>query len=917
MDPEVIRMYSSSPPPLDDGAEEEDDEFGEFGGFSGITSSVSLTEFDTPGFSTQREDFVPQNHFMPDKDYSSNIDGFADLDSVSVSKDRGFIAEISKQADGTLKFVETHTSIKISPTSKPASFSIDGPAGKEGFKKPVDQTESDTSSNSSMAPVSSRTDVKIQSPQIQSCNGTIVPGAEVLTNGFAAFDMPDPEMGKGKQASVINSKGQKAISEELSLDSTPSPSNEFADFSAFPKADASDTCIQTMKHSSEGKTLTCLGSFATNSVNELNIPEKQLAEVSLENEGVIDTDSTGSGQVVDDISNGERDLETVVEPKPVTCRMQQIETATAYPDKEVTDQPAAQNGQEQSGAVESGVCESSVLPSVEGSTEAEQDQPVDNEVGETGGAESPNSPNTSVSVGEDFASFCQAASPDDQDGFGDFGTTSITSSQPVSEDVPSSSFNPEEHFAKFEEPSADEDFGDFGEVRDSRKQSFADFNQPKADTASLDKPVDSKSEIEFADFPPQKELKDDSEEGFGDFDSAPKSKESEFADFPGSDSSADFSSAAGSQEWNAFGESEGSQSESTAWAAFGEEQTAASIEGDVWQTSTAVTAPSAGSPQISRNEDAAFASFQGTADAGSNLETQPALQQAFLASRLELVFQTCFPSAPVPSADEEISSLKVFLEPGEHRLKKAQALAQHGELLEVWTELQDIHDAYGLRYQWGGSHSNKKLLCSLGIDIRNILFTGQKKQPVIVPMYAASLGMLEPTKEPVKPVSAAEKIASIAQAPPVSPEMSTCTQDQTQENLPPVQFDWSSSGLTNPLDASGGSTLLNLDFFGPVDDTSSSSTTSIPGVDPELYALTTSKLESSSTSSRVADAFARLMSTVEKTSTSARKPKKDENLSEEAAKVIASLPDLSFMQAKVLMFPATLTPLTCSQEHAD
>lgn len=43
------------------------------------------------------------------------------------------------------------------------------------------------------------------------------------------------------------------------------------------------------------------------------------------------------------------------------------------------------------------------------------------------------------------------------------------------------------------------------------------------------------------------------------------------------------------------------------------------------------------------------------------------------------------------------------------------------ELMDVWTELQDIHDAYGLRYQWGGSHSNKKLLCSLGIDTRNIV----------------------------------------------------------------------------------------------------------------------------------------------------------------------------------------------------
>ncbi|KAK7930384.1 hypothetical protein WMY93_006779 [Mugilogobius chulae] len=191
----------------------------------------------------------------------------------------------------------------------------------------------------------------------------------------------------------------------------------------------------------------------------------------------------------------------------------------------------------------------------------------------------------------------------------------------------------------------------------------------------------------------------------------------------------------------------------------------------------------------------------------------------------------------------------------------------------------------------GGSCCNKALLCSLGIDTRNILFTGQKKQPVIVPMYAAGLGMLEP----VKPVSAAEMIASIA-------HNSACSSDSVQEALPPVQFDWSSSGLTNPLDASGGSSLLNLDFFGPVDD-SESGAGSIPGVDPELFELTTAKLDSN----KMTDAFARLMSSVQSTST-ARKPRRDENLSEEAQKVISRFPDLSFMTAKVLMFPTTLTP---------
>ncbi|TNN39554.1 Aftiphilin [Liparis tanakae] len=73
-----------------------------------------------------------------------------------------------------------------------------------------------------------------------------------------------------------------------------------------------------------------------------------------------------------------------------------------------------------------------------------------------------------------------------------------------------------------------------------------------------------------------------------------------------------------------------------------------------------------------------------------------------------------------------------------------------------------------------------------------------------------------------------------------------------------------------------------------------------PGVDPELYELTTSKMESVG-GGRVADAFARLMSTMEKTSTSTRKPRREEHLSAEASAVIARLPDLSFMQATGLM----------------
>ncbi|KAL0169992.1 hypothetical protein M9458_034588, partial [Cirrhinus mrigala] len=51
MEPDVIRLYSSSPPPMDEaGEEEEEDEFGDFGGFDGggVSSSFSFSELDTP-----------------------------------------------------------------------------------------------------------------------------------------------------------------------------------------------------------------------------------------------------------------------------------------------------------------------------------------------------------------------------------------------------------------------------------------------------------------------------------------------------------------------------------------------------------------------------------------------------------------------------------------------------------------------------------------------------------------------------------------------------------------------------------------------------------------------------------------------------------------------------------------------------
>lgn len=52
------------------------------------------------------------------------------------------------------------------------------------------------------------------------------------------------------------------------------------------------------------------------------------------------------------------------------------------------------------------------------------------------------------------------------------------------------------------------------------------------------------------------------------------------------------------------------------------------------------------------------------------------------------------------------------------------------------------------------------------------------------------------------------------------------THNPSSLGLPSV---WLPTTMVTAFQASGGSTLLNLDFFGPVDDSSSSSSTTIPG----------------------------------------------------------------------------------------
>ncbi|XP_071773175.1 aftiphilin a isoform X1 [Centroberyx gerrardi] len=850
MEPDVIRMYSSSPPPMEDGAEEEDDEFGDFGGFSGVPNSISFTEFDTPTTFNQAQALAATS--PPELINNRGVVGVSSLSSANGTHSSS--DELSK-ANGIVpggRQGGSPSERTVSETKKVLSNSLDFSGSGQAGSESVD------------------------------CNGG---GTEVLTNGFATFEV----QGSPSLQNSVHSHKKGTSTEDTGSVPAGSPEDDFADFAAFSNAEGhlSQTANEDLDNPDGGSWLAegacqehCIIEQGMTLEDDVRDTNRTGPNASGSDSISVSAEAPGGSGDGDGGSNTDADFE-------------QRDIAFAHehsaPEAVCTKKPLALNGVGEvdgDGSEDAAGCSENDLS---------PETTADGEAGQSDGKGSGNETETET---ETETSFGRPLSTDALEEYGDMSTTGSVPSPPLQEDTAT----PADH-SQLAEDDDDEDFGDFGDAGSFSGQGFADFDQLE---------VQQEQSGSNGSAPVQETTAAEDEDDFGDFDT-PKfhtgGTEGEdggkFADFPVSDSFGNFSSAAVAADgevdagWSAFDQPDQQQEEGESWAAFSEEQSAAP-------------------PPVSREEEEEEEEWQETEPpAFSDQTSRTDRHSASLSGRLERLFQSSFPQTPVAPVGEEVTSLKTLLEPPDDQPQPGREEGSRSPCNGVvwggvWRQLQDIHEAFGLRHQWGGSHCNKTLLCSLGIDIRNILFTGQKKQPVIVPMYAASLGMLEPTKEPVKPISAVEMIASIAQAPAAGPEKSSCAPDTVQqEALPPVQFDWSSSGLTNPLDASGGSSLLNLDFFGPVEDSGSSSAPSIPGVDPELYELTTAKLDPSSSGSRVADAFARLMSTMEKTSTSTRKPKKEENLSEEAAKVIAGLPDLSFMQAKVLMFPATLTPLGC------
>ncbi|KAL0133112.1 hypothetical protein PUN28_000705 [Cardiocondyla obscurior] len=134
----------------------------------------------------------------------------------------------------------------------------------------------------------------------------------------------------------------------------------------------------------------------------------------------------------------------------------------------------------------------------------------------------------------------------------------------------------------------------------------------------------------------------------------------------------------------------------------------------------------------------------------------------------------------------------MFPTASEHHNIELKALIDKTD--KVWQNVKSVEETNALTYQWANSSSNNVLLKALGIDSRNILF-GPRWNPNI-PRFAANLGFT-----PLEPVKATAELQLSA--------TNTCKIQGTvcSDEVPAAQFDWNSSGLVNPLDANPSETV--------------------------------------------------------------------------------------------------------------
>ncbi|NXS25735.1 AFTIN protein, partial [Pomatostomus ruficeps] len=566
MEPDIIRMYSSSPPPLDNGADDDDED--EFGGFSGVsTAGVAFADFDTPDYSHPKEEFIPTNHFIPLHDYSDSVASIATFTSVKNGKD--CIAELPTHTKELSDMSATST---IKEKSK---FRTSGTALEDVNRRGEQRDNTGKSEGFSSRVVRTGVAVESQDEQTDACNGEKLPCLEILTNGFAASDPVNPQ-GTEDLDGVADSKGLKTVSThstEQNLNSMPSSGEDFADFATFSNKtpihlEGTGPTICSVHNERDS-----LSIQENNRINRVTHSEGEvcISEISCEqgpsaledNEFVVSSTSQTTGKNGRDFSRPEDSS------RAADIKVDEIQSLSCDP-----------AGEKLSGSED--------LKNGGSSTEV------------------------------------LACSDEHDDAFGDFG--SVSSVSPTFRNTQESINAPDSERTSEQPAHLSEPNEEFGEFRDTStvSQQPASLDQAELNQAADTLECDTTSKPSGLDFQRTTEVENGDDTEFGDFDSVPKPQDESVA-FQDSDDFADFSSAGCNQaaDWNAF---EDEQKDSCSWAAFGDEQAGESHHRkETWQSHRTDASARSDGPVLHKTDSAASASCQGTISKQSQ-ELSPSVQ---------------------------------------------------------------------------------------------------------------------------------------------------------------------------------------------------------------------------------------------------------------------------------------------------
>ncbi|GFO25973.1 aftiphilin [Plakobranchus ocellatus] len=472
----------------------------------------------------------------------------------------------------------------------------------------------------------------------------------------------------------------------------------------------------------------------------------------------------------------------------------------------------------------------------------------------------------------------------------------------------------------------DDEFGSFNSIGcEKKKGDLGDEVTPITFRTSLcEDDIDGDNEDSGQKEPPPFPDEDVNDEfgAFGDFSSTQANETDDFGDFDAGLNSSSKTFAAFSStkdnvdddDFGDFGNANNAEDQDAGWANFGSSSTVSAVQSvsfnNTFSTSeffseTPVTTTEKADQGKNKIVVALERIFPPRIDISSPVSSKTeasALGSTHLEHKEVTMSETVHKDSGRPGfrgsgglEEEETTALEVVIELGFANPQEAKqqtwTVVQHpakkDPRVRVWSQMKDLDASHALGYAWPSSHCSHEVFNTLHIDTQNILFT-QKKQAV--PFFTSGLSILEPTRGG-NPSAEVKKAKTTGTGLPLQPTLLDTTASNVQtsttttaQDIPPVDFDWSVSGLTNPLTAN----TLDLDFL-VVQGSDSCEKTSVFKSDGQDATSSQPGLQP--------------LEEMLKKSTPTAKLATQEILSPEAQRILEKMPDLSFMQSKVLMFP--------------